>query len=161
MTLNICHENVVQLAPTITSHRGEYIYNLLSHVYMHCTQCTMHNVWPDVQHSALKKNRSIWLNDWILPLSPERTICICQVDSCIRRVDSLNVTLSQVLSSLKKFKKTIIMHELFILNKNLLQSIYFDLTRIKKLDFDSSYFYSFCLLLGSMGSNLTSYIWFL
>ena len=26
-----------------------------------------------------------------------------------------------------------------------MQSIYFDLTRIKKLDFDSSYFYSFCL----------------
>ena len=26
-----------------------------------------------------------------------------------------------------------------------MQPIYFDLTRIKKLNFDSSYFYSFCL----------------
>ena len=26
-----------------------------------------------------------------------------------------------------------------------MQSIYFDLSRIKKLDFDLSYFYSFCL----------------
>ena len=37
-----------------------------------------------------------------LPLSPEHIICICQVDSFIRRVDSLNVTFSQVHTSLKK-----------------------------------------------------------
>ena len=55
----------------------------------------------------------------VLQLSPERIICICQVDSCIRQADSLNDTLSQVHSSIKKFKKTIIMHELYILNKNL------------------------------------------
>ena len=42
-----------------------------------------------------KKNQSICLNNWVLQLSPGRIFCICQVDS-------LNVTLSQVHSTLKK-----------------------------------------------------------
>ena len=49
--------------------------------------------------SALKKSQSIWLNKWVLQLSPERMICIRQVDSLnvmLSQVDSLNVTLSQV-----------------------------------------------------------------
>ena len=55
--------------------------------------------------TAVKKNSSIWLKYWVLPLSPERTICICQVDSCIRQVDSLNVSLwVKFIHHLKNFK---------------------------------------------------------
>ena len=57
------------------------------------------------ERGTLKKNRSIWLNDWVLPLSPERTICICQAHSCIRQVDSLNVSLwVKFIHHLKKIK---------------------------------------------------------
>ena len=50
-------------------------------------------------------------SNWVLQLSPERIICI-------RQVDSLNVTSSHVHPSFKLFLKTIIMHELYILNEN-------------------------------------------
>ena len=111
--------------------------------------------WPCSWTCHTEKNRSIWLNNWVLQLSPEHIIYI-------RRVDSLNVTLSQV-------------HPSFFLNYNnyawiiyfewkyTILSIYFDLTQIKKLYFDSSYFCSIFLCTvrpGSEGSNLTSDIFF-
>ena len=88
-------QQILNFILTFPSAGGSVCIN--ARILLHLTQTT------HLQHLHWKKNRSIWLNDWVLPLSPESIIFICQVDSCIRREDSLNVTLSQVHSSLKNF----------------------------------------------------------
>ena len=112
--------------------------------------CSWQNVLQPqlVEYPHWKKNRSICLNKWVLQVSPERIICI-------RQVDSLNVMLSQVHPLLKNFLKTIIMHELYILNENISYTTYiFWSYSNQKVIF-------WFIILFLIGSNLTSDICFL